>query len=208
MVPDWVCDLAAPRGSARTRARRKLCAARRSMFTLREASAPRLPAADLGGNRTWIGYRKTRLSFQCSGVPGRGGHGPAGHGLAFVPAKLELSDLVAMHLVRPVREAQRAGVRPGVRKPEVVADASPAVRLDGPVEDLERHVRSGHLDHRDLLGGRLVADRIHPPGGVEGEQPRLVDEDAGVGDALQGHRLLRDALPEGHAPERALAHLL
>src|SRR3954471_19675446 len=132
-----VSERAAPRGNARTRAKRRLCAALRSMFTLREASRSAVGVRGRYGHRTWIGYRKTSHSFQCSGRSRPRGHDPARHGLAFVPAKLELADLVAMHLVRPVGEAQRAGVRPGVGEPEVVGNASAAVCLDGPVEDLE-----------------------------------------------------------------------
>src|SRR5256885_10790435 len=135
-----VSERAAPRGSARMRPKRRLCAARRSMFTLREARA---------GIWTRIGYRKRRLPFQCSGGPGPRGHDPAGRGLPFEPAKLELADLVAMHLVRPVGEAERPCVRPGVRQPEVVGNASAAVRLDRPVEDLQdrksTRLNSSHL---------------------------------------------------------------
>src|SRR3954462_6764527 len=97
-----VSERAAPRGNARTRAKRRLCAARRSMFTLREASRSAVGVRGGYGHRTWIGYRKTRLCFQCSDRPCSRGHDPARHGLAFVPAKLELADLVAMRLVGPV----------------------------------------------------------------------------------------------------------
>src|SRR3954469_9931196 len=125
-----------------------------------------------------------------------------------VASKLELADMVAMHLVGPVGKAQRARLRPGIREPEVVAHPCGAVGLDRPVDNLEGHVRRSHLDHGDLLGRGLVADRVHSISGVEDEEARLVDEDPRVGDALQGHGLLRDALPERDARERALAHLL
>jgi len=53
-----------------------------------------------------------------------------------VASKLELADVVAMHLVGPVGKAQRARLRPRIREPEVVAHPCGAVGLDRPVEHL------------------------------------------------------------------------
>ena len=50
--------------------------------------------------------------------------------------QLQLADLVAMHFVGPVGEAQRRACAYAVREAEVVADAGAAVRLDRPVDHL------------------------------------------------------------------------
>jgi hypothetical protein len=73
---------------------------------------------------------------------------------------------------------------------------------------LQRHARRGDLDHRDLELGDLVADLVHHVGGLEAQQARHLDVDARLGDALLPHRLLADALAEGHARLQALDHLL
>src|SRR5678816_3313997 len=78
-------------------------------------------------------------------------------------ADLQLRDLVAVHLVGTVGEAQRARVRVGVGEAEIVADAAAAVHLHRPVDHLAGHGRRQHLDHRDLLLRDLVADRVHLP---------------------------------------------
>src|SRR5881296_3558312 len=51
-------------------------------------------------------------------------------------AQLEAPDLAPMHLVRPVREAQRPRVRPHERQRKLLAHAAPAVDLHRPVDDL------------------------------------------------------------------------
>ena len=120
-----------------------------------------------------------------------------------VLAQLDLGDHVAVHLVGPVGQPQRArsDVRPGER--EVLGHAGAAVQLDGHVDHVERHV--GHLD-LDLADGR---DRLHrqalveQPGGVHDEQARAVDGDAGVGDALAVAAEVGQRLAEGGPPGRA-----
>src|SRR5919198_4657867 len=68
--------------------------------------------------------------------------------------ELQAPDLTAVHLVRPVREAERPRVSPHERQRELLADAAAAVDLHGPVEDLERRVRDRDLDlGNGLLGG-------------------------------------------------------
>jgi hypothetical protein len=63
--------------------------------------------------------------------------------------ELELRDRVPVHFVWTIGEANRARVGPGRRQAEVVADPGAAMRLDGAIEDAERHPRGDHLDHRD-----------------------------------------------------------
>ena len=66
------------------------------------------------------------------------GHWCTGHASACsvrsVLAQLQLADLVAVHLVRAVGEAQRARVGVGAGEEEVVGDAGGAVGLDRPVD--------------------------------------------------------------------------
>src|SRR5207248_1655516 len=91
------------------------------------------------------------------------------------PLALPPRDDRLVHLVGPVREAQHAKVAPHARERRVVGDAERAVHLDGPVEHVHADVGGDHLDHRDLLPRLLLADRVHLPGGVQDEEPRLVD---------------------------------
>jgi hypothetical protein len=115
-------------------------------------------------------------------------------------------DLVAVHLVGAVGQAQRARAGVGGGEREVVADARAAMHLHGPVDHLAGHAGRGHLDHGDLLLGHLVAHGVHHVGSVEHQQARLVDQDARVGDALARHALVGQRLAEGHAAARAFAH--
>src|SRR3546814_7870467 len=70
------------------------------------------------------------------------------------------------------------------------------MRLDRIVEDLERHRRRRHLDHRDFLLRCLIARLVHHVGGLEAQQPRHLDIDPRLGDALFPHRMIGDALAE------------
>ena len=49
----------------------------------------------------------------------------------------------------------------------------------------------------------LVADRVHQPGGLEHEQPQLLDPHARLGDPVPDHALLGERLAEGDARVRA-----
>ena len=89
----------------------------------------------------------------------------------------------------------------------VVAGAATAEGLDRPVDDRLRHVRRDHLDHRDLLPRHLVADRVHHVGRLQGQQARLLDHDARLGNALERHRLLGYLPAERKALFRAAAWL-
>src|SRR5437667_10897915 len=56
-------------------------------------------------------------------------------------AQLELRDLVAMHLVRAVGEAQRARMRVGVGEAEIVGHPAAALLLHRPADLLHRVIR-------------------------------------------------------------------
>ncbi len=88
---------------------------------------------------------------------------------------------------------------------KILADASSAADLDGAVDDLLRHVRGHHLDHRDLGAGTLIADRVHHVRGTQRQQPRLVDLHARLRDPLADDAMVRDIAAEGMTAERALA---
>ena len=47
-------------------------------------------------------------------------------------------------------------------------------------------------DHRNFGARDLVANGIHHPGRIQSEQPRLIDEDAGLRDSLERHALLEE----------------
>src|SRR5207249_7002206 len=125
-----------------------------------------------------------------------------------VLAELQPPDLATVHLVGPIGEAQGARVGPHGRQRELLAHAAAAVELHGALDHLQRHVGHGHLDLGDRLLGGLVADRVHHVGGVQDEQPRLVDLDARLRDALERDVVLGQPLAERHAVLRALAHEL
>ena len=81
--------------------------------------------------------------------------------------ELDFRHRLAVHLVGPVGEAQRARMRVGEGEVEILADAGAAADLDGAVDHLQRDVRRHDLDHRDLGPRRLVADLVHHARGVQ-----------------------------------------
>jgi hypothetical protein len=124
-----------------------------------------------------------------------------------VLVQLEPTDLIAVHLTGSVGEPDRPRLCVGVRE-IVIAQARSAVCLDRPVDDLAGRVCGGGLDHGDLGAGRLVAHRVHEPGGLVHQEPRLIDADPRLGEALERHRLLGDRAAEGNARLDPLAHFL
>src|SRR5688500_4977538 len=89
-------------------------------------------------SRTDVGVRPTRYSWVLTsrGTPTR--KRVLQRGLL---ADLHLGDLIAVHLVRAVGEAQRASAGIGACKAEVVRHAAAAVHLHRPVDHLAGHVR-------------------------------------------------------------------
>ena len=77
-----------------------------------------------------------------------------------------------------------AGLPPEELDRVIVHVPRPTVDLDRSVEDVHDHVGGHHLDHRDLAARRLLALGIHLPGGVEGEQSRLLGLDPRFGDEV------------------------
>src|SRR5712692_1913644 len=122
--------------------------------------------------------------------------------------ELEAPDLAAVDFVGAVGEAQRARMGPHGGQREGLADAATAVDLHGAVDHSQRHVRHRDLDLGDRLLGSLVAHGVHHPGRVEHQQPRLIDLDARLGDALERDVVLAQPLAEGHPLVGALAHEL
>ena len=64
-------------------------------------------------------------------------------------AQFEAGDLVAVHLIGTVGEAQHASSRIGVSEPVIPCNSSAAKRLDCPVDDPASHVGRRHLDLAD-----------------------------------------------------------
>ncbi len=113
-----------------------------------------------------------------------------------------------MHLVGAVGETQRpdCGVRRG--EGEVLGEAARAVGLHGAVDDVLDHLGGGDLDRLDLAVGASVADRVHQPGGLEHQQPQLLDRDPGLGDPLADHALAGQRLAERDPSLDPLTHQL
>ena len=76
----------------------------------------------------------------------------------------------------------------------VVIRSATAKQLQPPVDDLLGHRRGRHFDHRDLLARSLVADRIHHIRRLQGQEPRLLDQNPRSGDPLQRDGLVRERL--------------
>src|SRR5271157_3441140 len=78
-----------------------------------------------------------------------------------ISADFEPANLVAMHLVWPIREPQQTRGRKRCGEEMIIRGAAPTEDSDRPVDDLLGHVRRHDLDHRDFLPRRLVAERVH-----------------------------------------------
>src|SRR5882757_6414466 len=113
-----------------------------------------------------------------------------------------------MDLVRAVRQAHRAHRGVIARQTRIVGDAGGTERLNGVVDDLERHVGRRYLDHGDLELRRFVADLVHHVGGLQAQQPVHLDIGTGFGDALLPDRIFDDLPAERGARRQPLHHLL
>jgi hypothetical protein len=82
------------------------------------------------------------------------------------------------------------------------------VDLDRVVDDLLEDVRRDDLDGRDLGHRGERAHLVHLPRGVERQEPRLVDGDARVGDALAVAAEAEQRLPERGPAHAAVDHEL
>src|SRR3546814_5427036 len=81
------------------------------------------------------------------------------------------------------------------------------MRLNGIVDDLDRHCRGLYLDHGDFLLRRLVADLVHHVGGLEAQEPGHLDIDASARHAFLPYRMLVDRLAESLPLLQPAAHL-
>ena len=142
----------------------------------------------------------------CYGPAGRAGAGPC---IRKSGANLRISRRAMVILCTSSGPSAMRRVRMWAyiaRQREELGDAGGAVHLDGPVDDLERDVRHGHLDAGDLGGRRLVADRVHQVGGAQHVLAGHVDLDARLGDPVLDQALLGDERAEGGALERPAHH--
>ena len=113
-----------------------------------------------------------------------------------------------MHLIRPVRQAQGAGVGEEAGQRGVLAEAHGAVDLHGAVDHVERHIGRHDLDHGNQFLGFLVAVAVHGVGRFQGHQPGLLDFTGALGDVFAAGAVLDHRLAEYHALVGALAHQL
>jgi hypothetical protein len=116
--------------------------------------------------------------------------------------EFQLGDGLAVHLVRAVGKAKRAGMGERHGQMEILADAAPAANLDRAVKHLLRDIWGDHLDHRDLSAGGFVADGIHHLRGVHGEKACLIDLYPRFRDPMSRYAVVRDRLAERLAGER------
>ena len=88
------------------------------------------------------------------------------------------SQLLQVHLVRPIRNPQRPDHRPQIRQRRILTHTSRAVRLHGTVDDRQRSLRHKNLGLGDLLERGLGVALVDFDRGVEDDQTRGVDLDA------------------------------
>ena len=111
-----------------------------------------------------------------------------------------------MHFIRPVGQPQAARLGEEAGEHGVAAHAHAAVNLHRHVHHRLQHVRGDDLDRTDLGHGGDGTDLVDLPGRIEGEQARLVDSDAGLGDALAVATEAQQRLAEGSARHAAVDH--
>src|SRR5712691_1946909 len=127
-------------------------------------------------------------------------------GLREIFAQLLLGDRLTVDLVGTVGKTQHSGACIGISQMKILADAAAAADLDGAIDDPLSHVGSHHFDHGNLGTGGLVADRVHHVGGVQRQEARLIDLDAGFREPMVRHPVVRDSAAERAAADGALAH--
>src|SRR5262249_35588701 len=128
--------------------------------------------------------------------------------LSAVLAQYRSGDGALMHLIWPIRQAQRSSTSIHPCQWKVVTDPSSAERLDGAVGHARQHGRRDHFDHRDLILRRFLPQGIYRPSRLERQQPRLLDLDRRLGDPFLDDSLLGKRLAERYAPQDSLAHEL
>jgi len=107
------------------------------------------------------------------------------------------AQLLQVHLVRTVRNAERADQSPQIGQGRVLADTGGAVGLDSAVDDRQSHLGNEDLGLRDLLERALGVAVIDLDRGVEDDEPRGVDLDPGLGDPLEDDAVRGQGLAEG-----------
>src|SRR4051812_37132155 len=117
-----------------------------------------------------------------------------------------LADRGEMHLIRPVADADKAGIDVSAREKRVLGDAGGAVDLDGAIDDTRGHAGDYDLGGGDQIARSLVAVAVHLVSGLQREQPRLRNLAEGMRNVLTHRALLGERLAEGRARDRALAH--
>ena len=119
-------------------------------------------------------------------------------------AQFQLGNLGAMNFIGPISQSQQPCRCIGAGQSDIVVGATPTVGLDGPVHHFAGHGRCRHLDHGDLRLGDLVAHGVHHVGGLQCQQPGLVNHDAGFGNALGPDIVLDDLFAKSNPLKAAL----
>ena len=93
-------------------------------------------------------------------------------------------DLGSMPVMRIISQATRVIAEGEVLQLSKVRDASTTEDLNSAVDNAAGHFRHNYFDLRNFTGGRLIAYRIHHPGGAVNQEPSLIDFDAAVGNHI------------------------
>ena len=113
-----------------------------------------------------------------------------------------------MRVVGPIEDPHGPVPSPHRRELDVVADACPAVDLDGPVDHVGRRPGDHQLRHGHRRAGCLVAVRVDLVGSKVAYLASLLDGNARLRDVLSHHALLRQRATEGRPLFRAADHEL
>ena len=111
--------------------------------------------------------------------------------------QFQLGNQCPVHLVGSVGDAQRADRAEKLGKRKVVRDTRSSMHLNRPVDDLKRDVRNGYLDLGDLAAGRLRANFIKHPRGLERQQTSLFQLDARIADNIRVATQFGERFPKG-----------
>ena len=187
-----------------------VCGHRELPLIFQHVHLPNRPAGLFGGldrSRATTRVAPTKL-FHGVGAPLVGALSSSAYWERWRIWRTPSGDGAVVHLVGTVGQSQGALAGVAMREAEIAGDPAAAVGLDGVVDDPQRHLRRGDLDHRDFQPRDLVAGLVHHVGGLQAQQPGHLDVGARLGDALFPDRMLGDVLAEGFAAHQPPAHLL
>ena len=124
-----------------------------------------------------------------------------------MPVQFASGDCFKVDLIGAVSEAEGAGVGPGGCELKVTRDARSAMRLNGPVQNLESHVGSHDFDHGNLRFRGFIPNGIHHPGGFQDQQASLLYFYPGFRNIGTNCALFRQRFAKGNPGLYTAAHV-